>query len=220
MIGLVFKIVTAIFCLIGTIGYGKALFHYLGFHVRMMPEGVVVFALGCILYIILSLLVFSRRDRFWSILEHELIHLIFAVIFFKKVHSFNAIRGTGGRVEIASNNLVIVMAPYIFPLATVILLLIKPSVPFYLQWAFNGLLGFTLMFHIIPLFSEINGDQPDLQSSGMLFAVILILFFNLFFIGLSIASLQGNWADMWDYVQLGFLESRSSVEDLFSLFYL
>lgn len=218
MAGVVLKLIISICCVIGTIGYSRALINYLGFNINLMPEGFAVFALGCLLYTLLWIFVFSRRDKFWSVLEHEMTHLLFAILFFKKVHSFNAIRGSGGSVEIEGDNFVIALAPYFFPLATIIILVIKPSFPLNVQWLFNGLLGFSLMFHIISLFKEFHPDQPDLRRSGMLFSSTVILFFNLFFVGLCIASLQGSWADMWDYVQFGFNKSVAIVERFAGLF--
>ncbi len=213
------KILFAFFCFLGIIGFLKATASYLGHISINNPQTVVPFFVGCLFYIVLWIFVFSRRERFWSILEHELTHLIFATIFFKRVHSFYASREGDGRVEVEGDNFMIALSPYFFPLLTVVVLLIKPSVHPDFQFIPNGLLGFTIMFHLVYLLKEFHPAQPDLKKNGMLFSVLVVGFFNIFFLGLCIASLEGNWQDLGAYIVSGISECQYLVEQTGRIMY-
>ncbi len=216
-LSLIIRSVFAILCLFGTYGYGRALVAYtqrqLG--VLDMHGTVLAFGVGAFFYLSLWLFFFSKRGNFWSVFEHEMIHAIFALLFFKKVHSFAATRKKGGMVEIEGGNFMIALAPYFFPLVTVLLIGVKPFLPYRYQWILNALVGFTLMFHLVHLTNEFHPEQPDIQRTGRLFSVIVILFFNIFFIGLSIASLDGTIIPMRGFVEMGFWDSVEFAADLF-----
>lgn len=200
------RLVFALLCALGTFGYGKAALGF-AYHHLVNTRLLTAFIVGCVFYTILWIFVFSKREKFWSVVEHEMTHALFALIFFKKVHSFSASRIEGGKVEIEGENFMIALSPYFFPLLTVIIIVIKPSIISQYQWILNGLMGFTLTFHLVHLTREFHPYQPDLRKSGMIFSVAVVLFFNIFFIGLAISSLAGNWLDMKNYMEIGFRES-------------
>lgn len=218
MIGWVGKLLFAGLCLLGTLSYAKALVAYTQFYMET-PNIFVSFGAGAMVYTILWVFVFSQREKFWSVVEHELTHVLFALLFFKRVHSFTAHRTNGGSVEIEGDNFMIALSPYFFPLLSVMIVLIKPSVFSQYQWILNGLLGFTLMFHLVHLVREFHPSQPDLKKYGLLFSFLVVLFFNVFFIGLCIASLQGDWGPMKGYLEMGFREGLAYVIGGWKVFY-
>lgn len=197
----IFRLLFAIGCFLGTIGYIRVLVALIARQLAT-PELYFTFGLGCIVYTLLWLVFFSRRSRFWSVVAHELTHALFAIFFFKKVHSFAADQ-EGGRIEIEGENFMIALAPYFFPLLSLILVVIKPSVLDRYQWILNGFLGFSLMFHLLNLTTEFHPAQPDLRQNGILFSLIVVLFFNVFFTGVCLASLTGEWAIIWQFVRDG-----------------
>ena len=198
------RFLLGVLCLIGTIGFGSAGMDTFrsqpANHLLQLGIGAGVFFLAWVFFL-------SRRDSFWSVVEHELTHAVFALMFFKKVRALNADRRRGGLVKVEGGNFVIALAPYFFPLLSVFLILVKPLILNNYQWILNGLLGFTLMFHLLYLAGEFHPSQPDLQETGFLFSTTMIIFFNLFFIGLSVASLSGQWGPMGDFIRSGFWES-------------
>jgi len=208
---LIFKFAFAIVCLIGTVGYGIVLFNQFSAN-SIKSENLIAFGVGCAIYLLLWIIVLSKRDKFWNVVEHELTHALFALLFFKKVHSFSASRRRGGSIEIEGNNFIIALSPYFFPLFTIFIVIIKPSILQQYQWILNGLMGFTLMFHLVHLLREFHTAQPDLQSNGLVFSLIVVIFFNLFFIGLCIAALKGTWGDMGNYMKSGIIEGRVFIE--------
>lgn len=207
----------AICCIFGSYGYARALVAYFQrqMGVSDLYGTLMAFGIGAFFYLMLWLFFFSKRGNFWSVFEHEVIHALFALLFFKKVHSFAATRKKGGMVEIEGGNFMIALAPYFFPLVSVLLIGVKPFLPYRYQWILNGLLGFTLMFHLVHLTNEFHPEQPDIQRTGKIFSVIVIIFFNIFFIGLCIAALDGRIAPMRGFVEMGFRDSIDFAMELF-----
>jgi hypothetical protein len=204
LLALLLKFAFGILCIIGTIGFASA--GMLTFKIQSANH-LLQLGIGAGMFFLTWIFFLSRRDSFWSVVEHELTHAVFALMFFKKVRALNADRRRGGLVKVEGGNFVIALAPYFFPLLSVFLILVKPLVLTNYQWILNGLLGFTLMFHLLYLFGEFHPSQPDLQETGFLFSAAVIIFFNLFFIGLSLASLSGQWGPMGVFIQSGFWES-------------
>lgn len=198
------KYIFGIICAIGAVGFAKATLHT--FEIQRADD-LLHLGIGGGVFLLIWILVLSRRDSFWSVVEHELTHAVFALMFFKKVRTLNADRRRGGLVRVEGGNFIIALAPYFFPLISFLIILIKPLVLPNYQWLLNGLLGFTLMFHLLYLFGEFHPWQPDLRENGFLFSAIVIIFFNIFFLGLSFASLPGQWDAMGSFIQLGFWES-------------
>lgn len=212
------KFVVAILCLAGIAGYGRAFLN--AAHTNLNdPPTLAAFAAGGIIYFLLWAMFLSKRGSFWSVIEHEMTHALFALLFFKKVHSFSAKRRRGGNVVIEGDNFIIALAPYFFPLLSIAIVVIKPSILNQYQWILQGLIGFTLMFHLVHLATEFHPSQPDLQRSGMVFSFIVVLFFNLLFVGLCITALRGGWADMGNYLRQGLLEGKLFVEQLWRVFF-
>ncbi len=203
------KFIFGIICLIGIAGFAKA---GLETFKSQDTNNLLHLGIGSGAFFLIWILILARRDSFWSVVEHELTHAVFALMFFKKVRTLNADRRRGGLVKVEGGNFVIALAPYFFPLLSVFIILIKPLVLTNYQWLLNGILGFTLMFHLLYLFGEFHPSQPDLQETGFLFSATVIIFFNLFFIGLSFASLSGQWGSMADFIRLGFQESLLILE--------
>ena len=202
------KILFGILCAIGIIGFVEA-----GIHTYKIQQSnqLIQLGVGAGAFSLIWFLFLSRKESFWSVVEHELTHAVFALMFFKKVRTINADRRKGGLVKVEGGNFVIALAPYFFPLLSVIIIAVKPLIFSTYQWLLNGLLGFTLMFHLLYLLNEFHPSQPDLRQTGFLFSTVVVLFLNLFFIGLSLASLQGQWTNMVDFVRLGVGESYNFI---------
>jgi len=199
-----FKFFFSIICIIGAIGFAKA---GITTFENQDSSDLLFLAIGAALFLLIWFIFLSQRESFWGLVEHEFTHAFFALLFFKKVRTINADRRRGGLVKVEGGNFVIALAPYFFPLLSVFIILIKPLVFGNYQWFLNALLGFTLMFHLMSLSREFHPSQPDLKETGFLFSLTVIIFFNLFFIGLSIASLSGQWQALGAFIRSGLQES-------------
>jgi hypothetical protein len=208
----ILKYIFALLCLAGISGFSNVLIFTLR---NQQLSSIFELGIGAGIFLILWTFYLSRRENFWSVVEHEFTHALFALIFLKRVRTLSANRNRGGLVQVEGGNWVIALAPYFFPLLSLFIILIKPIIFSSHQWILNLLLGFSLMFHYVYLFGEFHPSQPDLRESGLVFAIIIILFFNIFFIGLSISSLSGQWAELWDFINRGMNETGAIIKTIF-----
>lgn len=193
----------AIFCIYG---FGHALFQ-VWINLLNHSEELIVFLAGGIIFSVLWFTYFSKKGNFWSTLEHELTHALFALFFLKQVHSISASRKKGGLIRIEGGNAFIALSPYFFPLACTPVLLLKLFLPMRFQIYMNFLLGFTYFFHLVNLFKEIHFEQSDIKSTGYIFSMTLIVFLNIFFLGIILSALLNNGNTILQFIQSGLTES-------------
>ena len=193
------KFIILIFAVFGIFGFCEVI-------VRDFPlvfnhlNSLLAVALGVLAFTILWIFYLSKRGFFWSTLEHELTHALFATLFFKKIHSISASRRKGGVISIEGGNTVIALSPYIFPLAPSVILLFLFLLPARFELYMFFLLGFAYQFHLINLAKEFHLGQSDLQKSGTFFSVIIILFFNIVYLGLMISALEGKFSSFYQFI--------------------
>ena len=153
--------------------------------------------------LLLWIFYFADSESFWQTLEHELTHALFAVLFLKKINALSASRRTGGRIHMEGGNFLIALSPYFFPLISVFFLGLKLLVYPRLNLILNGFIGLGLCFHFLSLVNEFHWQQPDIRQSGYIFSFVLIVFFNLFFCGLILFSLNNNGEEISQYLRDG-----------------
>ncbi len=203
------------FCL-GTVGYVRAFGPLLR---QLVPQTALwtSFLSGAAAFCLIWFLWLSRRPGFWSILEHELTHALFALLFLKRIHALRVQRRQGGAVTMESGNVVIALAPYFFPLLTACLLLLKPMVRPGLNLVWNALLGFSLAFHWVSLLQEFHPSQPDIRYAGLLTSLSTVVFFNLFFLGLTLAALPEQGHLVHTFLRVGLQNALATAQDLWCL---
>ncbi|NOX37073.1 MAG: hypothetical protein GXO78_05995 [Calditrichaeota bacterium] len=205
------KIVFFFAALVALSGFGQALIELIPpFLSRWKSNWPFLAGVG--VYGLLWRIYLSRRAPFWSIVEHELTHAVFALLFFKRVRSLNAFRNRGGQVTVEGGNFVIALAPYIFPLPVLFIILLKFLIVPHYDDVLNFLLGFFLMFHLVPLFSEVHPSQPDIQTTGVIFSLVVILLGNLFFIGLTLSALEVRGAGIDAFLKAGWQMSLKNAQ--------
>ena len=117
------------------------------------------------------------------ILEHELSHIVFALLSGIRVRSIS-VKSSHAYVRTDRINIFIALAPYSLPLYTVILvglyrlwnsITTSPvlALPFYL------LFGMTLSFHFVATIHYIQLEQPDLRRYGYFTSLVLIATWSL-----------------------------------------
>lgn len=130
---------------------------------------------------------------------HELSHAIWTWIFRGKVTGFRA-GASGGSVTVSKSNVFISLAPYFFPVYTVltiaVYLIAKAfwKVEPYFE-AYRFVLGFTWAFHgVLTIYVLIKG-QEDVRENGSVFSIFFIYFANALCLGLL-------WVYLSEYVTL------------------
>jgi hypothetical protein len=122
------------------------------------------------------------------VLGHELTHALWGLAFGAKVSNLK-VRSTGGSVTLTKSNVWITLAPYFFPLWTMIVVLLalavrgiiylaNPETPFPVPWLWMFAVGFTWCFHACFTIRSLMQTQSDVQEYGRVFSWTLILACN------------------------------------------
>jgi hypothetical protein len=112
------------------------------------------------------------------VLQHELSHVLFAAVSGVRVKRMS-VRAAQGSVETERVNILIAIAPFAFPLYSVLLILFNALfAPFSSETArafvFHPLFGFSLAYHLLATLHYLQMDQPDLRRYGVLSSLIFI----------------------------------------------
>ena len=137
------------------------------------------FVWGIISYVILHLLFY--KPTYMYVLGHEAVHAGVAWIFGGKIKGFK-VSEKGGSVKTDKTNFIIELAPYFFPIYTIVVTLIYFVVS--QSYPINGsiflfLIGFTLAFHIVATVEIMKVKQPDIVKSGYMFSIAFVYIVNI-----------------------------------------
>jgi hypothetical protein len=133
---------------------------------------------GAALY--LAIHFFVRKPERMYLWSHEFSHLLVAKLFFRKVHSFHITSRDGGKVVIDRTNVLIDLAPYIFPLYSIAAgcaaSLFRSASP-WVPDIYLGVASFLFSMHLVFSIEGFFRGQPDVKRSGRLFsgAVVFLL---------------------------------------------
>ena len=151
-----------------------------------VPPGVWAFAAGFGLWLVLFFT--APRPVRTYVLAHELTHALWGWSMGSKVSGLTVAKSQGS-VEVEDPNFLITLAPYFFPLYTLIVIAVYNILglffaveQFHLLWL--GLVGFTWGFHLTFTVSTLLQKQTDIHEYGYLFSYTLIYFLNVLGIGL------------------------------------
>ncbi len=140
----------------------------------------IYFFAGLFSYLLL-LAVFQQPVRTY-IFGHELTHVMWVWLFGGKVRGFKA-KASGGQVRASRSNFLIFLAPYFFPLYSILaialyyLLNLFWVLPHGLR-VFGFVLGFTWAFHITFTIYVLVQGQPDVWATGRVFSFPFIYLVN------------------------------------------
>ncbi|MFC1452821.1 hypothetical protein ACFLSJ_05690 [Verrucomicrobiota bacterium] len=116
------------------------------------------------------------------VLAHELTHALWGALMGAKVIRMSVTKERGS-VTLSKSNFLITLAPYFFPLYTVLVILayyllavFVPVERYAPVWL--GLVGFTWGFHFTFTVTTLFQKQTDIRESGHLFSYTIIYLFN------------------------------------------
>ncbi|MCX7825858.1 MAG: hypothetical protein N2689_09905, partial [Verrucomicrobiae bacterium] len=130
------------------------------------------------------------------IIGHELTHAVWTLLMLGRVRNFRA-GTTSGEVIVSRSNWLVTLAPYFFPLYTLLAIGlfhlaslwgdVRPFAPllFYV-------VGFTWTFHATYTLAALRRSQADLRRHGWLFSVVVIYGMNILVVLLLIVLLSGR----------------------------
>ncbi|MDP8248600.1 MAG: hypothetical protein P9M00_10720 [Candidatus Tritonobacter lacicola] len=156
---------------------------------RDKPPFLFGFAAYCIIFAI-----FQQPIRSY-VFGHELTHAIWVLLFRGEVTGFSASAG-GGRVEATKSNFLITLAPYFFPIYSILVLLVFYAMrlvncllPDFFElekyfFIFVFLVGFSWAFHVVLTVTVMLKGQGDLKRTGLLFSLAIVYCMNVVALGL------------------------------------
>lgn len=117
------------------------------------------------------------------VLAHELTHALWGALMGSRISGFR-VSQTGGYVKLSQNNIWITLAPYFFPLYTVLVMLVYGAVALFVDLRgtaalWFGLIGITLGFHVVCTGYALKQGQADIRVYGRLLSYVLIYLMNL-----------------------------------------
>lgn len=139
-------------------------------------------AIGAGLCLWMAVFIFLPAPVRGYVLAHELTHAFWGYIMGASLWGMK-ISKSGGNVRLSESNFFVVLAPYFFPLYTLLVVGIYflGSVFFYLERYFPlflALTGFTLGFHFSFSAAVLGRRQSDIEEYGKTFSYPFIYFMN------------------------------------------
>ena len=160
----------------------------------------LIFFGGVLTYFVLHLL--FLRPVFVHVIGHEMTHALWALVFGGRVKSME-VSSEGGNVVVDKTNFIITLAPYFFPIYTIILIalyfLIKPEYLPYIVF----FIGFTWSFHIMLTIYSLRVKQTDFKESGFLFSLTFVYLMNIFILSLILALISPNTIKLDEFLKDG-----------------
>lgn len=156
------------------------------------------FSLGVLLWLVTF---FGLPRPLWLyVFGHELTHAVWVLLMGGKVHQFQVSR-QGGHILADRTNTWIALAPYFFPIYSVLAIAIYGLCALFFDVSpYRHLLycviGITWAFHLSFTCWMITKGQPDLHYGGTFFSLTVIYLLNLLLLAamLVLASPQVTWA--------------------------
>jgi hypothetical protein len=152
----------------------------------VVPPSFFALASGYLLWLV-AYFTLPRPFRTY-VLAHELTHALWGAVMGAKIFRLSVSRHKGS-VTLSKNNVLITLAPYFFPLYTVLVVVGFYALSIFydvgryeLIWL--GLVGFTWGFHFTFTVSTLMQHQTDIQACGYVFSYAFIYVMNVVGIGL------------------------------------
>jgi len=110
----------------------------------------------------------------FAVLEHELTHMVVAVLHLRRPLSLSAGAREGEVTYTGESAFLIRLAPYVLPSVTLALLLAEPLFAAAHQRTHVMLCGATWGYHVTTLLEEARPHQPDLREGGVVRSFIAL----------------------------------------------
>lgn len=180
-------------------------------------------AVGAAAFFVMLLLPRMRHNVGWLMrFSHEFTHMLFALIFFRKIVRMN-VDYNNSHVVYSSGRigyLAITLAPYCVPVFTLALLPWRFTIApgpilndLYLA-AIDALIGFTFAFHLLCWVKQTRTWQPDIVGPGVVRSLLVIVFFQIAF--LCVVALTSTSGVVLAFERVFWLYPKDIVSGLFA----
>ena len=150
---------------------------------------------------------FVKKNMTWlETFSHELTHIVVALLFFRRIHSFHAEEDSGvvytsGEHEYGMAPMA--LAPYCLPVFTYLLLSIRCLMDFHGMWIYDILIGMTICFHFFCFKNQTGSYQTDINKYPLWFSYLYIgtaLLVNFCIIWVAFFPQYNVYTSFWRYV--------------------
>ncbi|MEI6322843.1 MAG: hypothetical protein WCP60_07060 [bacterium] len=153
-------------------------------HGLLATQSFGCFAAGAMLFGILYFIIPQKALMIPYVLGHEVTHALWVWIFGGKVADHFHVSLEGGHVLTDRVNTWIILAPYFFPIYSVLVVTLYGAASLAadlssFRWLLFLLIGVTLAFHLVFTCLLILKGQPDLHYGGSFFSLMVIYLINL-----------------------------------------
>lgn len=161
------------------------------------PHFLIWFGVPFIIMCVFWLFVPSMGGSFLAIMEHELTHMLFALLTFHKPMDLDVSQDKGGHFSfMGKGNWLIAIAPYFFPtfaffvmLSSLIYMFMDQPIPDVYWSVFGVMVG----YHLASTILQIHPKQTDFKAAGYLFSIAFLPGANLIVYGLLLAFACLGW---------------------------
>ena len=179
-----------VFVLAG-VGFTRALWHVLDHPREVWFSGVYLYIIiGFAAYFPVHFL--FRRLIVLHVFGHELTHVLWSMVFGGKMHEMYVSREDGGYTTYTRGNFLVTLAPYFFPLYAIFFMALHLIVAARFRPYIDGLLGFSVAFHVMLTLYSIRRSQPDLQRAGVVFSLAFVYMMNCIALGMIVCVVTGG----------------------------
>jgi hypothetical protein len=160
--------------------------------VAAQPGNFMPFLVGAGVYAAFFVGFASRRVGLWTVVEHEVTHVLFAWATFHRVVGFSAMRSGGHVRYIGRGNWLIAIAPYFFPTLTLLVIALLSVLPPHHVALGAIVLGASVAHHVVSTWLEAHRHQSDLREVGWLWTWMFLPSINAFVLGIVLAYAAGT----------------------------
>lgn len=157
-----------------------------------LTEAVQWFGGGLVIGILIFA-VLTRVHGFWAAFKHETTHMIAGLICFIRPVAFSVNPDGSGMYQARRTNLFVRLAPYFLPVFNLILLGVYPLLRYSMRPWFWGVFGLSSAWHVVTVIAQAKPHQSDIIQSGLATSAIIIGWGNLFFFGITLAFVMGQF---------------------------
>ncbi len=177
----------------------------------------LVFFFGPMLGAALLFFISGLSGSFLIIAEHELTHMLLAVLTFHRPRGLDISQGVGGYFAFSGEgNWMIALAPYFFPTFALVVMLGTLFTPMEqgLSDVFLIVLGSMIGYHIVATVFEVHPQQTDFKVAGYLFTICFLPGINLIVYGLLFGFAKFGWQIFPLYFNALLLKSQGLLHQL------
>jgi hypothetical protein len=124
-----------------------------------------------------------RRLILLHVFGHEITHAIWSMMFGGKIKEIYVSGQSGGFTTFTKGNILVYIAPYFFPLYTIILTLVYLLAKEAYKEIFLVLIGLSIAFHLLLTLYSIRKGQSDIKQVGVIFSLVFIYLMNCLVLG-------------------------------------